>query len=63
MANVFALKSVLNAVKKKNVDRLMIAGDFIGYYFWPAEVFNLLKDCGIWWQYAGIMTKCLSGQR
>ena len=31
--NVFALKSVLNAVKKKNVDRLMIAGDFIGYYF------------------------------
>ena len=42
--NVFALKSVLNAVKKKDVSRLMIAGDFIGYYFWPAEVFNLLKD-------------------
>ena len=42
--NVFALESVLNAVKKKDVDILMIAGDFIGYYFWPVKVFNLLKD-------------------
>ena len=48
--NVFALKSVLNAVKKKDVDRLMIAGDFIGYYFWPAQVFNLLKD----WDFVAI---------
>ena len=43
-SNVYALESVLNAVKKKSIDTLIIAGDFVGYYFWPADVFNLLKD-------------------
>jgi len=42
--NVFALQSVLNAVKKKGIDTLIVTGDFVGYYFWPAEVFALLKD-------------------
>ena len=41
--NVFALESVLNAVKKKGIDTLIIAGDFVGYYFWPADVFSLLE--------------------
>lgn len=41
--NVFALESVLNAVKKKSIDTLVIAGDFVGYYFWPKEVFSLLE--------------------
>jgi len=43
-SNVFALKSVLRAVVEKEVEVLMIAGDFVGYYFWPAEVFDLLED-------------------
>ena len=44
--NVLALESVLNAVKKRGIDTLVIAGDFVGYYFWPVEVFNLLNDYG-----------------
>jgi len=40
--NAFALKAVLSAARKKSVDKLIISGDFIGYYFWPKEVFNLL---------------------
>jgi putative phosphoesterase len=42
--NHYALKAVLNAVRHKNIDTLMIAGDFVGYYFWPVEVFKLLKS-------------------
>ena len=42
--NVFALQSVLNAVTKKGIDMLIVTGDFVGYYFWPVEVFKLLKD-------------------
>ena len=41
--NVFALDSVLNAVKKRGIDTLVIAGDFVGYYFWPKEIFSLLE--------------------
>ena len=42
--NCYALKAVLDALKCKDVDTLIITGDFVGYYFWPAEVFNLLKN-------------------
>ena len=41
--NSFALKEVLKAVKKKKITTLIITGDFVGYYFWPLEVFELLK--------------------
>lgn len=37
-----ALSVVLSAVRQHKVDALLIAGDFIGYYFWPVEVFQLL---------------------
>ncbi len=42
--NYFALEAVLNSARKHNVDMILIAGDFIGYYFWPKEVFNLLSS-------------------
>jgi len=42
-SNSFALEAVLKAVRKRGVDTLLIAGDFVGYYFWPEEVFDLLK--------------------
>lgn len=42
--NKAALEAVLKAANKKNFDVMMIAGDFIGYYFWPSEVFALLED-------------------
>ena len=38
-----ALSTVLHAVRQQNVDTLLIAGDFVGYYFWPAKVFDLLR--------------------
>jgi putative phosphoesterase len=41
--NSFALKAVLDAVKKKKIKTLIITGDFVGYYFWPLEVFKILK--------------------
>lgn len=45
--NCYALKAVLDALKHKDVDTLIITGDFVGYYFWPSEVFNLLKKWNV----------------
>ena len=45
--NIYALTSVLNAVWQKNIDTIIITGDFIGYYFWPKEVFELLKQSNV----------------
>ena len=42
--NVFALQSVLDSILNKGIDKLIIAGDFVGYYFWPKEMFRLLGD-------------------
>lgn len=44
-ANISALDAVLNAVKAKNVDALIIAGDLIGYYFEPKAVLDLIRSC------------------
>lgn len=40
--NHLALKAVLDSAKSRHVDRLLIAGDLVGYYFWPKEVLDLL---------------------
>ena len=45
--NYYALKAVLGSVKERGIDTLLITGDFVGYYFWPVEVFSLLKDWDI----------------
>jgi putative phosphoesterase len=45
--NHHALSAVLNAVRQKNIGTILIAGDFIGYYFWPVEVFQLLKPWNV----------------
>ena len=45
--NHHALSAVLNAIKFQNVDTLLIAGDFVGYYFWPLEVFQLLESWNV----------------
>ena len=42
--NVHALITVMKAIGQKNIDTLLITGDFIGYYFWPLEVFEILKS-------------------
>mgnify|MGYP003661192313 FL=1 len=41
-ANIHALRVVLEDLDKENVSAILVAGDLIGYYYWPAEVVNLL---------------------
>lgn len=43
-ANASALEAVLYAAVTHGVQKLLITGDLVGYYFEPAEVLNLLKD-------------------
>lgn len=41
--NAHALRPVLADMANKGIDHLLIAGDFVGYYYRPDEVFALLK--------------------
>ena len=41
-ANLPALRATLSAARTAGVERLLIAGDLVGYYYWPAECFDLL---------------------
>lgn len=45
--NHYALNAVLDAVKQQDVTTLLITGDFVGYYFWPVEVLELLENWDI----------------
>lgn len=40
--NQFALQAVLRSARAAGVEKLVITGDFVGYYFWPVEVLDLL---------------------
>ncbi|UOG59332.1 metallophosphoesterase family protein [Leptospira noguchii] len=42
--NHLALRAVLKAAKKKGVNKLLITGDLVGYYFWVKEVLELLSN-------------------
>jgi putative phosphoesterase len=39
-----ALSAVLKAASKAKVDKLLVTGDLVGYYFSPSQVLNLLND-------------------
>ena len=43
-ANASAFEAVLNALRDKNVDALMVAGDLVGYYFEPKAVLGLIQS-------------------
>jgi putative phosphoesterase len=45
--NSFALAAVLDAARASRVEKLLITGDFIGYYFWPRAVMDMLRDWDI----------------
>lgn len=45
--NYLALRAVLEAANEQGVERLLITGDLVGYYFWPAEVLDLLASWNI----------------
>jgi putative phosphoesterase len=40
--NLPALQAVLWAARNVGVEAIIIAGDFVGYYYWPSEVLELL---------------------
>lgn len=40
--NHVALEAVLAAARKHGVERLLVTGDLVGYYFWPREALELL---------------------
>jgi len=42
-ANNFALSAVLKEIEFHNINIIIIAGDFVGYYFWPKETLELLN--------------------
>ena len=44
-SNIFALDAVYADFKNKQIDKIIVAGDIIGYYYWPKKVINrLLND-------------------
>jgi putative phosphoesterase len=45
--NSFALAAVLEAARVAGVEKLLVTGDFVGYYFWPGEVLDMLADWDI----------------
>jgi len=49
-ANAHALEAVLKSAKKKNVEKLLCCGDYVGYYYEPDIVMDLLDD----WDWDGV---------
>lgn len=41
-ANIHALRVVLEDLNKEGVERVLVAGDMVGYYYWPREVVEIL---------------------
>lgn len=48
--NAHALSAVLEAATRAAVDRLIVAGDLVGYYYEPDRVLSLLAD----WPWIGV---------
>lgn len=42
-ANIFALEAVYKDLEKEAIDYILVAGDLIGYYYWPKEVVSMLR--------------------
>jgi putative phosphoesterase len=42
--NAGALRAMLNAAMRENIEKLLITGDLVGYYFSPLEVVELLYE-------------------
>jgi len=43
-ANIFALEQVYEDLDKEKVEKILVAGDLIGYYYWPKKVIDLLRS-------------------
>ena len=45
--NHYALEAVLKAAKKEGIEKLLVLGDIVGYYYHPEMVLNMLSE----WDY------------
>jgi len=65
-ANIFAFRSVLNDIQKYDIEKILISGDLIGYYYWPDEVIKICMDEGLFTCIKGnhevILEKCLDNK-
>lgn len=43
-ANLPALEAVVSEMASESIDAVLVAGDSVGYYFWPAECLDLLES-------------------
>ena len=43
-ANIYALDAVFEDFADKKIDHILVAGDLIGYYYWPKEVVQKLMN-------------------
>lgn len=43
-ANIFALNAFLKKIEKDNIEIILVAGDIVGYYYWPKEVVSILMS-------------------
>lgn len=43
-ANLPALEAVVKEIASASIDTVLVAGDSVGYYFWPAECLDLLES-------------------
>lgn len=49
-ANVDALRACLRSARQEGVVRLLVAGDFVGYYYFAHEIMALLDE----WEWSGV---------
>ena len=49
-ANAHALQAILKKAKSKKIDKILCCGDYVGYYYEPDYVINLLDQ----WDWIGI---------
>ena len=43
-ANKYAVRGVFDDLRNESIDRILIAGDLIGYYYWPKDVVELCME-------------------
>ena len=49
--NQYALSKVINEIKMKNIETLIVAGDTVGYYYGIKDVLNLLSNFKVYFTF------------
>jgi len=43
-ANIYAFLKIYEDINKEGITKILVAGDIVGYYYWPAEVIKILME-------------------